>query len=106
MSSYPAVVIHNDTRDEHVCITDLLFFDSFHALEEETLQEIITHRKSRDNVAHSTLSRVSLELGENKRMKKLFGESGSRVRNITYSQLYEEVIKYTIFTDGNLYVSF
>ena len=37
--------------------------------------------------------------------KRLEDKAGQVKRDMTYSQLYGEILQYTIFTGGNLYVS-
>ena len=95
-SGFPYVVC-GDEKLEQVKVSSLLVFDSFCELKKSTFQEIFS--KS-DQIISPDMLKVLCEsrLGEVFRQKE-------RLREFTYNQLYEELLKYTIFTDGNLYVS-
>ena len=95
-SSFPYVVC-GDEKLEQVKVSTLLVFDSFCELKKSTFQEIFN--KS-EQIISPDMVKVLCEsrLGEVFRQKE-------RLREFTYNQLYEELLKYTIFTDGNLYVS-
>ena len=95
-SSFPYVVC-GDEKLEQVKVSTLLVFDSFCELKKSTFQEIFS--KSEQIISPDMLKVLcESRLGEVFRQKE-------RLREFTYNQLYEELLKYTIFTDGNLYVS-
>ena len=89
----------------HIPLRDLLHFDPFHAIDEPSLQELFHHRQCMTAVSSSTLSLVcsSIEGGCEAFAKGLSVQASTQ--QITYVQLYEELSQYSIFTDGNLYVS-
>ena len=95
-SGFPYVVC-GDEKLEQVKVSTLLVFDSFCELKKSTFQEIFS--KS-DQIISPDMVKVLCEsrLGEVFRQKE-------RLREFTYNQLYEELLKYTIFTDENPYVS-
>ena len=90
----------------HIPLRDLLHFDPFHAIDEPSLQELFHHRQCMTAVSSSTLSLVcsSIEGGCEAFAKGLSSVLAS-TQQITYELLYEELSQYSIFTDGNLYVS-
>ena len=91
---------------QQVLLDKLLSFDSFHVIEKSLLQSIFAYSHSSNIVPLATMERVHCavnlcrDLAEN-----LEDAAGQCRRDMTYSQLYRELIKYSIFTDGNLYVS-
>ena len=95
-SGFPYVVC-GDEKLEQIKVSTLLVFDSFCELKKSTFQEIFS--KS-DQIISPDMVKVLCEsrLGEVFRQKE-------RLREFTYNQLYEELLKYTIFTDENPYVS-
>ena len=89
-----------------VLFEDLLYFDSFHAIEDEMLRDLYLHRTSNSLVPFATLTSVHRSLNVCQELaKRLEDESGLVKRDLTYSQLYQEILQFTIFTGGNLYVS-
>ena len=95
-SGFPYVVC-GDEKLEHVELSTLLVFDSFCELKKSTFQEIFS--KSEQIISPDMLKVLcESRLGEMFKQKE-------RLRKFTYNQLYQELLKYTIFTDGNLYVS-
>ena len=98
----------NDDNDalEHVLVTDLLFFDPFHIIKDEMLRNVFAHHLSDNVVPLATVKRIHRAVETCRELQEWFeDEAGQCRRDITYSQLYRELIKYSIFTDGNLYVS-
>ena len=95
-SGFPYVVC-GDEKLEHVELSTLLVFDSFCEVKKSTFQEIFS--KSEQIISPDMLKVLcGSRLGEVFRQKE-------RLRDFTFNQLYQELLKYTIFTDGNLYVS-
>ena len=91
---------------QHVRVEDLLFFDSFQAIRYQTLRKIFTHRLSDNVVSLTTVTGIHSAVETCRELQEWFeDEAGQCRRDMTYSQLYRELIKYSIFTDGNLYVS-
>ena len=100
----------NDDNDalEHVLVTDLLFFYPFHIIKDEILQLIFAHHQILSNnvISLVTVKRIHSAVETCRELQEWFeDEAGQCRRDMTYSQLYRELIKYSIFTDGNLYVS-
>lgn len=91
---------------EHIHLKSLLYFDSFHAIPESTLQEIFVRRQSSELVHFNTVKRVcrALEPAGSDLTEK-FQDELVPEQEITYSQLYAKLAQYSLFTDGNLYVS-
>ena len=85
---------------KHIGIKDLLYFDSFHAIKKKILREIYVCRQSNAVIPSDIFERISVAL--TKLGEVLEDEIHSRT---TYNQLYNELVQYSIFTDGNLYVS-
>ena len=91
---------------QHVRVEDLLFFDSFQAIRYQTLRKIFTHRLTDNVVPLTTVTGIHSAVETCRELQEWFeDEAGQCRRDMTYSQLYRELIKYSIFTDGNLYVS-
>ena len=90
---------------EHELVTDLLFFDPFHTIKDKILRHIFT--QSNNVVPLATVTRIHSAVETCRELQQWFeDEAGQYRRDMTYSQLYRELIKYSIFTDGNLFVSF
>ena len=101
---YPTVLVDYEggMTPQHVSIKDLLHFDPFHAIEDLILEDIFRYRLTTNVVSSSTLNAVHSSIkGDCEHLVKLLAST----RQITCKQLYEELIQYSIFTDGNLYVS-
>ena len=95
-SDFPCVVCE-DEKFEQVKLSTLFVFDAFYEFKKSTFQEIFS--KSEQIISPDMLKVLcESRLGEVFRQKE-------RLREFTYNQLYQELLKYTIFTDGNLYVS-
>ena len=100
--------VAQDTAKSHVPLSRLLFFESFCKIKIPIIQDIFTHQNSKRQVSPSTLSAVAEAL-----KKQNCGELPGNLQEIahnphlvtTYSQLYRELHKYTIFPEGNLCVS-
>ena len=87
-------------------VKDLLHFDSFLVIEELILREIFTQYQSNNVARPTTVTRIHSAVEACRELQKRFeDEAGQCRRDMTYSQLYRELIKYSIFTDGNLFVS-
>ena len=92
---------------QHVCVDDLLFFDSFQAIRYQTLRKIFTHHLTDNVVPLTTVTGIHSAVETCRELQEWFeDEAGQCRRDMTYSQLYRELIKYSIFTDGNLYVNY
>ena len=92
---------------EHELVTDLLFFDPFHTLKDEILRHIFAQYQSNNVVPLATVTRIHSAVETCRELQEWFeDEAGQCRRDMTYRQLYRELIKYSIFTDGNLFVSF
>ena len=92
---------------QQVLLDKLLSFDSFHVIEKSLLQSIIfTCSHSSNIVPLATMERVHCAVNSCRDLaERLEDEVRQCRRDMTCSQLYKELIKYSIFTDGNLYVS-
>ena len=91
---------------QHVRVEELLFFDSFQAIRYQTLRKIFTHRLFDNVVPLTTVTGIHSAVETYRELHELFeDEAGQCRRDMTYSQLYRELIKYSIFTDGNIFVS-
>ena len=91
---------------QQVLFEDLLYFDSFHAMEDEKLQGILLQKTSNNLVSLAAMTSIHRSLNMCQELaKRLEDESGQVKRDMTYSQLYGEILQYTIFTVENLYVS-
>ena len=103
---YPSVSHKSSGKStlEHIHLKSLLYFDSFHAMPESTLQEIFIQRQSSELVHPNTVKRIcrALEPAGSGLAEKFQDESE---HEITYRQLYDNLAQYSLFTDGNLYVS-
>ena len=104
----PTVVTHEDRRNpQHVLLSDLLHFDSFHKLRESVLQEIYANTiASNVNVPESTLRNVYEAVKECGQLAEMLQGPAPATEHtaITYQQLHDILAKYSIFTHGNLYV--
>ena len=86
---------------QHIRLSDLLSFDSFHQIDEAFIKSIFAHKNSEQNVPSDMLSAVCKAVSANGMLlESLQGEP-----QLTYSSLYEELHKYTIFPKGDLLVS-
>ena len=108
--SYVAHSIVNGYKytPNNVNIKELLFFDSFQAIKYQTLHKIFTHRLSGNVVPLETMKRIHSAVETCRELQEWFEDesSGQCRRDVTYSQLYRELIKYSIFTDGSIPVSY
>ena len=91
----------------HALVKDLLYYDSFGVINlKPILQDIITHRIFDNVVPLATMTGIHSAVETCRELQERFeDEAGQCRRDMTYSQLYRELIKYSIFTDGNLFVS-
>ena len=101
---YPTVLVayKDGMTPKHVPIKDLLHFDPFHTIEDEILQEIFRCRQSTNVVSSSTFNAVCSSM---KVKCKPLEKELALTQQMTCKQFYKELIQYSIFTDGNLYVS-
>ena len=91
---------------QQVLFEDLLYFDSFHTIEDKMLQGIFLHKTSNNLIPLATMTSIHHSLNVCQELaKRLEDESGQVKRDMTYSQLYGEILQYTIFTGENLHVS-
>ena len=90
----------------HALIKDLLYFDSLLVIKGQILRTIFTQYQLNNVVPLVTVTRIHSAVETCRELQEWFeDEAGQCRRDITYSQLYRELIKYSIFTGGNLYVS-
>ena len=88
-------------------VINLLFFDPFHIIKDKLLRHIFAHHLSDNVVPLATVTRIHSAAETCRELQEWFeDEAGQCRRDMTYSQLYRELIKYSIFTDGNLFVSY
>ena len=101
LGSHPTVLFDYN----HIPLRDLLHWDPFHVIDEPSLQELFCHRYCMCAISSSTLSLIcsSIEGGCEAFAKGLSVQASTQ--QITYDLLYQELSQYSIFTDGNLYVS-
>ena len=103
---YGMTISDDNDALEHVLVTDLLFFDPFHIIKDEILRNVFAHHLSDNIVPLATVTRIHSAAETCRELQERFeDEAGQCRRDMTYSQLYRELIKYSIFTDGKLYVS-
>ena len=100
--------VAQDSTMSQVPLSRLLFFESFRRMKLPIIRDIFTHQNSKRLVSSSTLSAVAEAL-KKQNCRELPGNLQEIAHNphlvITYSQLYRELHKYTIFPGGNLCVS-
>ena len=90
----------------NVRVEELLFFDSFQAIKYQKLHKIFTHCHSDKIVPLDTVTGIHSAVETCRELQEWFeDEAGQCRRDMTYSQLYSELIKYSIFTDGSILVS-
>ncbi len=104
----PAVATRKDsTNINHVHISELLHFDSLNLNDNEiedktTLLNILMNSGSNDIIPSSVMERVRSNVEPHIALIKILQvEPG----DVSYKQLYEVLIKYTIFSDDTLFVS-
>ena len=97
--------VHINAEPVHILVKDLLHFDSFHAIDEQILQDLFSLSTSSDSIPSSILSRICDAVKCCSELTRALEEDEASRENMTYQQLYKELTKYSIFTDGNLYVS-
>ena len=91
----------------HALIKDLLYFDSLLVIKGPVLHIIFIQYQSNNVIPLVTVTRIHSAVETCRELQEWFeDEAGQCRRDMTYSQLYRELIKYSIFTDGNLYVSY
>ena len=108
IEGYPSVVVSEDdnkSKHKNILTGDLLLYDSFLLMNKTLTQEVVMNRHSDTCVPHVTLAKIRESLKPCKDLVAMMqNEAGSGVKEITYSQLFRELCKYSVFTDGNLYV--
>ena len=85
-------------------LTDLLHFDSLQVLGESLLEEIFRNRESEEKVPAETLHSVCEAVSINKTLQENL-QRKARNSQLTFKCLFIELHKYTIFPEGDLYVS-
>ena len=102
---YPTVLVayKDGMTPKHVPIKDLLHFDPFHAIKDKILQDIFRYRQSTNVVSSSTFNAVCSSM---KVKCKPLAKELALTQQMTCKEFFEELIQYSIFTDGNLYVSY
>ena len=103
-------VSYNDRGTlRHALIRDLLLdhSDSLLAIKGPTLDDIFAHHLSNNVVPLTTMTRIHSAVETCRELQEWFeDEAGQCRRDMTYSQLYRELIKYSIFTVKNCDVSY
>ena len=90
----------------HSVVKYLLYFDSLLVIKGLVLRTIFTQYQSNNAVPLVIVTRIHNAVETCRELQEWFeDEAGQCRRDMTYRQLYRELIKYSIFTDGNLYVS-
>ena len=90
----------------NVSIKELLFFDSFQVIKYQSAHIIYTHSLSDNVIPLATVTGIHSAVETCRELQELFEDEGGQCRrDMTYSQLYRELIKYSIFTDGSIFVS-
>lgn len=97
----------NLTAPQHVLIKQLLHFDSFHAVQDLALRELISHSQCIALVPLPTLHTVHSVMKGLDDFTKLWEDRAGdcEMKELTYGQMYHFFAKYSIFTSDNLYVS-
>ena len=97
----------DESAPEHIFIKQLLHFDSFHAIEDCVLRELTSHSQCAALAPQPTLCTVHSAIKGFVELAKLLEDRTSEdgMKELTYSQLYQLLVKYSIFTSENLYVS-
>ncbi len=110
LAGLPAVATCKDsmrTKINQVHISELLFFDSLHLNHaignNTTLQTILINSGSSDIVPSSLMRRVCSKVEPHICLTDIFQDTS--LKEITYKELHEELLKYTIFSDDTLFVS-
>ena len=105
ISGHGMVSYDDDGTLRHELISDLLHFESFLVIEDKALQACI-HRDNDDIVPLATLARIHSAVETCRELQKMFeDEAGQCRRDMTYSQVHNNITKYSIFTDKDIYVS-
>ena len=92
---------------QHALVKDLLYFDSLLVIEGLILRDIFTQYQSNNVVPLATVTRIHSAVETCRELQEWFeDETGQCRRDMTYSQLYRELIKYSIFTVKNSDVSY
>ena len=98
------VVIQTEDMPRHINIPDLLLFDSFHKIAESVIVEIFSNKDSNRTIPDSVLGEVCEAVSEIDILSRSLRDQ-ARQSQLTYSHLYKELHKYTVFSDGSLCVS-
>ena len=105
ISGHGMVSYDDDGTLRHELISDLLHFESFLVIEDKALRACI-HRDNDDIVPLATLARIHSAVETCRELQKMFeDEAGQCRRDMTYSQVHNNVTKYSIFTNKDIYVS-
>ena len=97
----------DESAPEHIFIKQLLHFDSFHAIEDCALRELASHSQCTALAPQPTLCTVHSAIKGFAEHAKLLEDRASDdgMKELTYCQLYQLLVQYSIFTSENLYVS-
>ena len=104
----PAVVYEVDkTRvPREMAVEEILLFDSFHSVENDTLKNIFSRCHLSQTVPLGIIEDVVSSVECCRELAKRISKASQKASSgITYSQLYEELAQFTVYTDGSLYVS-
>ena len=106
LGSFPAIICEGNRRQspKPVLISDLVIFDSFHAIQEPVLEQIFLNSKSDKIVSTAIVNDVCEAVRPFLKLDKVLKNKGKHFE-LTYRQLHQELSKYSIFTEGNIYVS-
>ena len=91
-------------RQGDLLTSDLLFFDSFLMMDEVVIQAILAYRGTDTIVHKDVLTKVYEAVKPCQFLARLLQGALDSV-SLTYSRLYKELSKYTIFSNRNIYVS-
>ena len=97
----------DESAPEHIFIKQLLHFDSFHAIEDCALRELASHSQCIALTPQPTLCTVHSAIKGFAELAKLLEDRASDdgMKELTYCQLYQLLVQYSIFNSENLYVS-
>ena len=111
LAGLPAVAIRKDsTNINQLHISELLYCGSLHlnyATGSKTnLQTILLNSCSSDIISSSVMRRVRTLVEPHISLTEIFPDTSDEwLKEITFKELYEVLLKYTIFSDDTLFVS-
>ncbi len=113
LAGLPAVATRKDSMNiNQVHISELLYCDSLHlnyATGSKTILQTILLNSCSSDIISSSVMRRMCTIGEPRAhisLTEIFQDtSDEELKEIPYKELYEELLKYTIFSDDTLFVS-